>query len=408
MRVLLAWEIGGNLGYVTKLVEIGRALARKRGKNRPDLVFALQNPAVINSFAEDLECQVVQAPFYPAQSAPAERGPALLYPDELRAWGYDNPKNLAGQIQAWRSLYDLAKPDILVTQQAPTALLAARGMNFKTLNFGTGYDLPPAAAPMPSMRYWENIDPPVLMGREEYVLRNINAALDDLGLPVIEKFSEILEVDMELLTVFEEMDHYPGRAALTKKKPKYIGPFYSTDTGENLSWSKKAKKRILAYINTGSPVFQATLRALAGLPDRYDIIVSAPGISDQIKAQIQKTNLRVLSGPVRLDRLLKNCDLGINHAGNAISSSFFVAGVPQLLLPGTLEQLMLARALGRTNTARGMIGEFGPAQISALMERLLKEEEFKKTAQGVAKKYKSFKPERLATDIADSVVKLAG
>ena len=410
MRVLLAWEIGRNLGNVTKLVETGRALARKRGANKPELFFALQNPAVISSHASDLQCQVLQAPFHaPREGAPdPQRGPALIYPDDLRAWGYDNPKILAGQIQAWRSLFDLARPDVLVAQAAPTALLASRGLGIKTLTFGTGYDVPPAASPMPSMRYWEQIDPPVLLGREEHVLRNINRALNELVLPVVPSFAELLNVDVELLTTFEELDHYPRRAEVTSRKPKYIGPFYSLDVGDTLTWSRKAKKRVLAFVAPGLPHDQACLQALMGLPAEYDVIVSVPGIPDKIKAQIEKPNLRVVAGPVRLDGLLKTCDLGISHAGAALSSALAAHGVPQLLLPGTIEQLMFARALGRTNSARGMVGEFGPPQIIALAERLLAEPEFKKAAQALAKKYKGFNSGKLAGNIATEIVKLAG
>ena len=410
MRILLAWEIGRNLGNVTKLVEIGRALSRKRGKNKPEIFFALQNPAIISSYASDLECQVLQAPFSPPrEGAPdPQRGPPIIYPDDLRAWGYDNPKILIGQIQAWRSLFDLARPDVLVTQAAPTALLASRGLGFKTMNFGTGYDVPPATTPMPSMRYWEQIDPPVLLGREEHILRNINRALNELVLPVIPNFADILQVDAEVLTVFEELDHYPNRAQTTGRRPRYVGPFYSLDIGEALTWRKKAKKRIFASITPGLAHFQACLQALTMMTEEYDIIVSVPGIPDKVKAQIEKPHLRVVSGPVRLDGVLKGCDLGISHAGTALSSAMAAHGVPQLLLPGTIEQLMFARALGRTNSARGMVGEFGPQQIIALAERLLVEPEFKKAAEVLAKKYKGFDSGKLAGSIATDITKLAG
>ena len=408
MRVLLVWEIGRNLGNVTKLVEIGRALSRKRGKNKPELFFALQNPAIISSYASDLECQVLQAPFHaPSENEGPARGPALIYPDDLRPWGYDNPKILAGQVQAWRSLFDLVKPKVLVAQSAPTALLAAKGMNIKTLTFGTGYDVPPAVSPMAPMRYWEQIDPPVLVGREEHLLRNINRALNELTLPVIPSFADILEVDVELLTTFEELDHYPARAKLTGGKPKYIGPFYNLDVGQPLTWNKKAKARILASVVPGMQHFQTCLQALTALPEHYDVVVSVPGIPEKVKAQLERPGLRVVDGPVRLDGLLKACDLGISNASPALASAFAAHGVAQLLLPGTIEQLMFARALGRTNSSRGMVGEFGPQQIISLIERLLSEGEFKKAAQILARKYKGFQSGNLASNIASEIVKLA-
>ncbi len=406
MRVLFAWEVGRNFGHVTKLVEVARPLAKRKA----ELFFALQNPAVIKPFSEGLKYKVLQAPYYPVQPpAPgSKRGPSLIYPDDLRPCGYDRPAELAGLIEAWRGLYELVKPDVLVVQAAPTALLAARGFKFKKAAFGAGYDVPPLATPMPPLRYWEKIDEEVMARHEEMVLNNVNEALVLAGIPKIKKFADALKVDAEFLTTFEELDHYPDRASFTKSKPKYCGPFYSIDGGEEVDWKKESGKRIFGYIRPETMPFKPCIEALRGLPDDYDVIIAAPGIPPGLKKQIEKPGLRIFNGAIRLDKLIGKCDLGICHGSSGISAAFALNGVPQLLLPGHIEQLMCSRAIGRNKAGRGLIGEYDAGKVTELISLLLNEGEFKQAAQNMAEKYKDFDPSKLATKIADELVKLAG
>ncbi len=405
MRILFSWELGKNFGHVTQIAEVARPLAKRKA----ELFFALQNPGLIRPFAEGFDYKVLQAPYYPVRSAAGKkRGPALIYPDDLRPCGYDSPADLAGLILAWRSLFDLVKPDILVTQAAPTALLAARGYKFKKVAFGGGYNVPPRSSPMPLMRYWEKIDAETIKKREEFVLGNVNQALSIAGLPKLKKFSDTLETDAEFLTTFAELDHYPDRAGSGKDKPKYYGPFYTLGSGAAVNWAKGKNKRIFAYIRPEARSFLPCLAALSRLPEDHDVIVSAPGIPPKAKEKLDKPHVRIIDGAVRLDKIIKGCDLGISHASSGISAAFALNGVPQLLLPGHIEQMMFAKAIGRTKSGRGLVGAVGPQQVSGLIGRMLGDESFNDAAKALAVKYKDFDPSELAEKIAGEIMKMGG
>ena len=405
MKVLFAWEMGRNFGHVTYLAEVARPLA----KNKAELFFALQNPASIRPFAEGLDYKVLQAPYFPVRPprpGGKQRGPSLIYPDDLRPCGYDSPADLAGLILAWRSLYDLVRPDVLVVQHAPTALLAARGYKFKKVTLGAGYDVPPRSTPMPLLRYWEEIDDDVIRNHEALVLDNINEALSIAGLSKLKKFSDILETDATFLTTFEELDHYPARGALGKHKPNYCGPFFSLGSGQIVNWDKGAAKRIFAYIRPDMLHFGACMEALSRLPADHDVIVAAPGIPDKAKAQLESPHFRIVDGAVKLDKIIRTCDLGISHGSPGIAAAFALNGVPQLLLPGHIEQMMFARAVGRTKSGRGLVGEFGSSEVLKLIGRLLNETAFKEAAKALANKYKDYDPSKLAEQIAGDIVKM--
>ena len=399
MRVLFAWEVGKNYGHVTQIVDVAKVLAEQGA----EIFMALQRPEALKNFAGDLEYRLLQAPYHPVgPPKPGERRTVpLCYPDDLLPCGYDDPDEIAALIQCWRSLYELAQPDVLVAQAAPTALLAARGMKFKTAALGRSYDMPPLTAPMPSLRYWEDTDKKTIVEHEARVLKNINEALSSLKLLRLKKFSEMLEVDAEFLCTFEELDHYPSR-----KGANYCGPFVKTDSGAKLDWNKGARKRIFAYIRLGTPAFAPAVNALLRLPADHDVIIAAPGIAAETVKKASKPNVRFADGPVRLDRLMKDCDLAVNHASAGICCALALAGVPMLMFPNHIEQLMFARAVGRAGLGRGMIGKLSENDILKTIGHILTEPQYKARAAALAKKYDDFDTGSLAERIAGDIAAL--
>ncbi|MCL4781379.1 MAG: hypothetical protein KJ049_14415, partial [Gammaproteobacteria bacterium] len=138
MRVLIAWEMGRNFGHVTQIVPVAEALKR-RGV---EVGLALRNPAALGPFAGTGDFSVVQAPHIsPGRRQPGEVRPKiLLYSDDLLACGYENPGVLARLIADWDELMGSFRPDALVAQSAPTALLATHGMPLRRFRLGRGYD----------------------------------------------------------------------------------------------------------------------------------------------------------------------------------------------------------------------------------------------------------------------------
>lgn len=404
MRALFAWELGRNLGHVTQIVDVAKVLQSKGW----EVFFALKSPQAIDSFGEGLEYRLIQAPFSPVKriGTPAKPFKPLFYPDELVPCGYDDPGTLAALIRCWRDLFDLVQPDVLVEQAAPTALLAAKGLPLARVSLGRSYDIPFVQTPMPAFRYWEKTDHMLLAQREQWILGNINAALEKAGThPALQRFAQLLEVDREYLCTIRELDHYPERAELLSEAG-YLGPFAKTDSGEHWDWSEQSRYRVLAYLQPHSPMFGKVATALHKLPNDHDIIVVAPSISAAAKKSLSKPNLRVSEKPLRLDNLLPTCDLCINHASAGICSASVLQGVPMLLFPTHIEQEMFARAVCRAGLGERLGRELKGGQIVETLRRLLSNPAYRENSRRLASKYGGFCVSSLASFIATDIQEL--
>jgi UDP:flavonoid glycosyltransferase YjiC (YdhE family) len=400
VRVLFAWEMGRNFGHVTQIVPVAEALLR-RGAT---IHMALRNPAAMAPFSGAARFQVFQAPF----RSPGKQPPGtpklrpLIYADDLHRCGYDQAKTLASLIGNWQQVFSRVQPDVLIAQAAPTALLASHGMPLRRFSMGGSFDVPPATAPLQGLRYWENGHAPEMAARESRMLATINTALHMQGRDPLKAFRDFLVTDKDFLCTLKEMEHYPDRG-----EASYYGALSKTDSGAPLNWAAGASHRVLAYIRPEVPVFAPTMAALAQLPADHDVIVSAPGLPAASRQQIERPGLRVVDGPVRLDALLPACDLCINHATHGTCSAALLAGVPLLMLPGHIEQLMQARVIARNGMGLGMSGGFGTADVLQTLKRILADSRYRNAARALQAKYRDLNPEHIADRLADEIMTMS-
>ena len=148
-RVFFAWELGGGYGHLGPFRPIAELLMSRghqvtiaaREVERANIVFGPTGAAV------------VQAPLCTKTYSGLEE-PPLNYAEILMRYGYLDAPVLGGLVRAWRDLILLARPDVLVADHAPTALLAARDMRIAKLATGAPFTIPPRASPTPNMRPW--------------------------------------------------------------------------------------------------------------------------------------------------------------------------------------------------------------------------------------------------------------
>jgi len=126
--------------------------------------------------------------------------------------GYESVGELSAMVVAWRGLFALARPDLMIFDHSPTALLAARGVNAKKVIVGSGFCIPPDESPLPNLRPWVKIDLARLREDEQRVLATMNRVLKNLRQPPLERITQLYsEVDDTLLLTYPELDHYPNR-----------------------------------------------------------------------------------------------------------------------------------------------------------------------------------------------------
>ena len=120
VRILLTWELGGGLGHLMNL----RPLAQELAARRHQVFVAARDLSLGPRVFDVLPVVLLPAPW---KSRPTEQvSPVATYADLLLNIGCGDADCLTAQLQAWRNLFGLVQPDLLVCDHSPTALLAAR------------------------------------------------------------------------------------------------------------------------------------------------------------------------------------------------------------------------------------------------------------------------------------------
>jgi UDP:flavonoid glycosyltransferase YjiC (YdhE family) len=118
-RFLLTWELGLNLGHLARLQPVAVEL-KKRGHAVLVAARDLGAAAYVLSAAG---ISFIQAP-YLAHGHPLPHR-AAGYSDILRAQGWGDLTTLRGLVEGWINLYRMFRPDVIVADYSPTAVLAA-------------------------------------------------------------------------------------------------------------------------------------------------------------------------------------------------------------------------------------------------------------------------------------------
>jgi UDP:flavonoid glycosyltransferase YjiC (YdhE family) len=330
-RVLCAWEFGGDLGHVRRLIPIAVELR------------ALGHEVAV-AFRDSAFLDMARAEGFEAFLAPLLRTPRIVNPsplnfsDVLLNLGFDDRLGMAGALRGWRSLYDLVAPDVLVADYAPTALIAARAAGIARITVGSGFALPVLDDPLPALRPWAMTDPRVLRALDDRLVDSVRAALGATATSAIAQARELFDATAHLLCTFPEIDPFGPRGGV-----EYVGPQGDAAPGVDLRWSTASGARVFAYLKPRNPRFEDVLGGLRGLD--AEVVVAAPGLASAQAQAASSARLRVVGAPVNLDLLLPEASLCVAHAGPGLAARALVAGVPMALLPLQLEQFLIARRI---------------------------------------------------------------
>ena len=170
---LLAWELGGALGHLAALRTLATPLLARGHR----ITLALSDLSRATEFFAGLTA--VPAPIT------KQLGNAIAEPstfaDILSIAGWSDTATLRELSADWRKLFALYRPDVVVGNFAPTALLAAQGLDCRSVVFGTGFYAPPDVSPLPDLCPWRNNYPDRLLFTERRVLESANSQLREQG-----------------------------------------------------------------------------------------------------------------------------------------------------------------------------------------------------------------------------------
>lgn len=298
-------------------------------------------------------------------------------------FGYADPRALFGLVGGWREAMRLTDAQLVLADHAPTALLAARTLGIPVMLFSNGFTAPPRRSPLPNMRPWSPVPEQALGQLDGAALNSINAVLSRHDCAQMQHLAELFDVAEEALVTFPELDHYADRGPA-----RYWGSLPSAGTGRPVAWPVAAGRRIFAYLRAESPHHEAVLAALHALGRAA--VIYFPNMPPALAARYSAVHLTYLDQPADIEQMTREADLAITYASLATTTAFLLAGKPLLLLPGHLEQFLVARRVEEMGAGRLVNPEQPPGDLRGVLADLIENPSWRTNAGAFAAKYAAF------------------
>jgi UDP:flavonoid glycosyltransferase YjiC (YdhE family) len=374
--ILYAWEFGANLGHVGAFMPLARAL-RDEGH---EVHWMVTQPAVVGDFLASEGFTWLAAPTTPETSRP---GPPLTYADILLRFGYADPRALFGLVGGWREAMRLTGTQLLLADHAPTALLAARTLAIPAMLFSNGFTAPPRRSPMPNMRPWSPLPEQTINQLDLTALFAVNTVLTRFTTAQLQQLADLFNVAEEALMTFPELDHYSDRGPA-----HYWGSLPSAGAGRNATWPVGSWPRLFAYLRPESPHHEAVLSALQALG--HAAVIYFPNMRPDLAMRYAAPHLVFLDHPADIEQMTREADIAITYASLATTTAFLLAGKPLLMLPGHLEQFLVARRVEEMGAGRLVNPEHPPGNLCGVLTDLINNPSWRANAGAFAAKYAAF------------------
>lgn len=373
-RILFNWEMGAGMGHIAPYLETAKQLVSAGH----EVFFVMKELQRAERFFHGTGVKYLQAPCHPDFREGLKT--SALYAQILHNCGFSSVDITTSLINAWRGLFDLIKPDLMVFDHAPVAQLASRELGVKRAVFGTGFQIPPEDDPMPLMPFWNEVDEAAARKDEAQVLNVINQSLTAAGMQSVERVGQIFEVDLKLLCTFRELDHYGQRNGM-----EFIG-VGPDPVGADPKWPKMPGRRLFGY-----------LKPFKTLPDLLKVInenelptlIYPDGISHKVMKKFGSKNLHFVKRPLDMGKVCQQCDVALTNGNHATTATLLLHGVPSLVLPRHHEQYMVGervQALGAGLSAP----KLHPDGMKLKLKALCEDGRYKQAAMAFAEKYSDF------------------
>jgi len=355
-RILLTWELGLNLGHLTRLLPVAQQL---KAQGHAVLVATRDIQAAATVLAP-AGIAFVQAPHLPKGIALPHRPTG--YADILLSQGWSDRSILRGLTHAWLNLFRMFSPDQLILDYSPTVSLAARIAAIPTVLVGNGFELPPATDPLPPFLGFSWATPAKAAESEGIAVANANTTLRAFGATPLTALRDLVLGQTRLLATFPELDHYGERADV-----QYIGPLLGNLRAPRVEWPPGEGPKIFACLRPDTSQVRLILSALSEMKAR--VICVANGFTPAQLEDFKRDSIRYTLGPVDL-RPLSDADLCLTYGAEGTMMKFLLASVPQLVSPWHVESFMAVRRLEKWGFGRALPNAPTTASVSECIASL--------------------------------------
>ena len=170
-------------------------------------------------------------------------------------------------------------------------------------------------------------------------------------------------------------------------------------------WPEGDGPRLFAYLKGDYPAIDALLQQLAGAPCRT--LVHASGLTPAQRARHAGAKLRFSDAAVAMDSVTAQADAVLCHAGSGTACTALQAGLPVLMLPMHVEQMLFARRVLACGAGEMLLpGELGP-RLQPALARVLGDAGVRQAAQTLAARHRATQAGDVAQRVAERCIALA-
>jgi hypothetical protein len=330
--------LGGGLGHVRRL----SAVVRHMVDDGWDISVASSRILPTDSFPP--QCRMLPRVQIPAPMIRrAGQRPTETLADILDEYGFGDADWLRVAVQAWTDVLDAVRPSVVMLDYAPALRLACLG-RVPVVVLGNGFTIPPAGELLPPLRPWDPEDAVPAVSRAAEA-RLINVARTVRGAGAVDASLGVAGLLLR------------GEQSLPCTLPLF-DPHGPRRRGEQVYWPPTLEAPLPACPHSGAG--EAPTRVVAYLPARHPALRPAVGaiVASGLDGVIYAGGPRPPGGlPARVRWSMTPLDirlelaaagpraLALHHGGLGATQMAYLAGVPQLCLPESLEHHITSRAI---------------------------------------------------------------
>ena len=337
--VLCVWELGADLGHLVSLrapIEVALTAGH-------EVVLAARQLHRVPEVLGDLPVTYLQAPFK-QDAVAADQAAFQSYTHLLARQCFSGVVELHMYLQAWQAIYALVRPDVVLFEHSPTALIAAYGYDFKKILVGNGFTAPPVSVEMgaPFVPFpTTELTPAVVAGLQhddEQVLKVIQAAQARIAgsLPLCGLRDIYAQADAIFLMTWPELDPFGPRSG-----ERYLG-VNALAAQQAPAWPEGGGAKVFGYLQV-IPAMERLLKDLHA----SDIcaLIYVRNLPESLRAQFSGERMRFIDHLVDLRQVAQTASWVLHHGNHSTMAAFLAAGVPQLVIPRHQEHLFAALRL---------------------------------------------------------------
>jgi hypothetical protein len=357
MRALLAWELGAGFTHSQNLFGVACHL-RSIGV---ECIIATADPR-FDSWFRSIGCKTLQTYLWPVMrqglALPAQRK-AQVYTDILANFGICQPVNIMANLAHYETLFDLVQPDLLLCDNAPGAVLAARE-RIPTIIFGSTLMMMPP--------------------QQGDAFAPIDPAFPDPAWPI----NDILDSFNAGLGAFAKSPLFGvkdlfGQSVVMPFGPAAFDPYWHARQEPVLSpycpdlpeaTSDRIGDKVFVYIHETMQFNKAVFDAVSSLPTGSRIYI--PSLSAEKQKRLQARGMSIETTMLALQDIARDAGILIHHGGVTLTAAALALAVPQVILAQYLENEIAGRfvahkGLGSVHSVKNLAHKDIPGDVTSML-----------------------------------------